>query len=214
MTTTHKIELESLLLFGFAAFAGVTLALYFNHGPKTIFTLPVVTTLQSPIPTAAPTPTVQTFYQPSPNGQKKVTMTVTTRETTSKTYLFTVSDADGSNPQTIYSINLPTNENMRIPFNTFSPDNKFLFFEHTAANGGVEAFVFRTDGQPISQDTPYYNVSAIFAEKQIPNSYQVTTGWASETLLIVNTTKSDGTKGPSYWFEVPSKAIIQLATDF
>lgn len=214
MTKTHAIEFESLALLAVAATAGIVFAFYGNHRPKiqTAFNLPVVAPLLSPAPSATPTPQPTTFSQVSPDGKKKVSMIVTQHSATSKTYAFSVSDGNGSNSQPLYSINLPTNEYMSIPFNTFSPDDKYLFLEHDT-NSGTEAFAFRANGDPMSTDATYYNVTQLYNARNFPNIYQTTTGWASETLLIVDTKTPDGNV-QSYWFEVPSKAIIPLATQF
>ncbi|HYK08952.1 MAG TPA: hypothetical protein VEW42_05630 [Candidatus Eisenbacteria bacterium] len=215
MTTIRKIELESVSLFLLATIFGVVFAMYYNHSakPRSVFSLPVMDVFATPTPTPPPTPKVETFSNVSPDGTKKLTMTVTPHATTSKTYAFSVSNADESNPQSIYSINLPIDETMNIPFNAFSPDDKFLFLEHNTRDGN-EAFVFRASGDPMTDTKQYFNAPAIFIAHQTGNTYQETTGWASETLLIINTTLSNGDKGPSYWLEVPSKAVIQLSTQF
>ncbi len=215
MTRAHTFELESLVLFAFAAVAGVIAATYFHNGPKvrTVFNLPVVAPFVSPTPTATPTPVskVANFSQVAPNGLKKVTMTVTTRAS-DKTYTFTTTNEDGSNSVQIYSVNLPTDENMSIPFNTFSPDDKYLFIDHVSSNN-TEPLVFRADGQQVGDNSQYFNVKDIFTARTTGNTYDTTTGWASETLLIVNS-KTPNSNTQSYWVEIPSKAVIPLSTEF
>lgn len=214
MTKTHAIELETTTLFLFAAAAGIVFAMYFHNAPKvkTVFNLPVIAPFVSPTPTQPPSPTVNTFSQLSPNGGKKVTMTMTTTAKGNSSYVFATSSGDGTNQQNLYTINLPKGESMSLPFNAFSPDNNYVFLEHDTQNGS-EALVFRTDGQPLSASDTYYNVTTLYNAKQTGNTYQTTTGWASETLLIIDT-KTPGGSVQSYWFEVPSKAIIPLATQF
>lgn len=213
MTKTHVIEFESLALLTVAAFTGFIFAFSSNHQlkQKTVFNLPVIAPL-TPTPTAKPTPTPTTFSQISPDGKKKVSMIVTQHSSTSTSYAFTISDGNGSNSQPLYSINLPTGEYMSIPFNTFSPDDKYLFLEHITKDG-TEAFAFRTDGTPLGQDSQYDNVTQIFNAHQTGNTYTTTTGWASGTLLIVDT-KTPNNTIQSYWVELPSKAVIPLATQF
>jgi len=213
MTTAHKIELDSVALFLLAALAGVVFAFYYNHNikPRSVFSLPVLDTFATPTPPS--TPKVETFSGVSPDGTKKLAMTVTSNKTTSKTYTFSVSLADGTSPQSIYSINLPIDETMSIPFNAFSPDDNFIFLQHNTRDGS-ESFVFRSNGSPMTDTEQYFNAASIFVAKATGNNYQQTTGWASETLLIINTTLTNGDKGPSYWLEVPSKAVIQLSTEF
>ncbi len=216
MTARHQIEFGTATLFGLAAAMGVFIAFYGNNTPKIqkTFALPIVQGIDvpTPTPTSEPTPAVETFSQPAPNGAKKVTMKVSTNKDATKTYSFTTSDGDDSNQKSIYSVTLPPEENMSLPFNSWSPDDKYLFLtHHTAAVN--EALVFRGDGTPMTELDQHYEVYATFKAKNITNTYNETTGWASETLLIVNTTTPGGTV-QSYWFEVPSKAIIPLSTQF
>lgn len=215
MTVRHQLEFGTATLFGLSAAMGVFLAYYTSHQPKIqkTFALPIVESIVSPTPTAEPTPTVQTFSQPSPDGKKILSMKLTTNQNTNKNYTFTTSDRDGTNQNTIYTVTLPANENMSLPFNTWSPDDKYLFVIHQTQEGLNEALVFRGDGTPLTELDQHYEVSATFKAKGITNTYNETTGWASETLLIVNTTTPSGSI-QSYWFEIPSKAIIPLSTQF
>lgn len=214
MTTARKIEFETVSLLLLAVVVGIVFAYYFNRVPKirTTLNLPVMTYTQ-PTPTPTPIPKTLIVTELSPNGGKKVTMAVTTNKGNTKTYAFSVSNGDGSGQQALYTITLPPSESMSIPYNSFSPDNKYLFLTHTIPTG-TEGFVFRVSGDPMTGTDQYFNTATIFAAKQTGNTYQETTGWASETLLIINTTAADGTKSTSYWLEVPSKAIIPLATQF
>ncbi len=215
MTRAHIIEAESLAFLAIAATIGIVFAYYTHNASKQPLSIPVLAPLTTPTPspTMTPQPTVATFSQLSPDGTKKVDMTVTSETSGNKTYRFTVTDANGNNSQLIYSTTLPSNESMSIPYNTFSPDDKYIFLNHTI-NGTNEAWVFRADGSTISGQTEYDNATAIFKKKINPDIKQVTTGWASDTLLIILTYNQDGSEGTSYWFEVPSNAIIPLATKF
>lgn len=221
MTTLRVIELDTLFLLTLSAVVGTAFAMSYNHKPNisSSFAISImqnsekITPIKSPIPTATPAPIMETFSQISPDGTKMVTMKSVTNKDISKTYTFTTSDSDNTNQQSIYTTILPSNESLSIPFNTWSPDNKYVFLQHNMPSGS-EAIVMNANGQPIVEGEQYFNVTTLFAGKSTGNVYQETTGWASETLLIVNTTRQEGTKGPSYWFEVPSKAIIQLSTEF
>lgn len=241
MTTRHAIELDSVFLLAVSAVAGSVFALYFNHKPniKSSISLPVMQNSQGPTsipasastivsnststvtstPAATPLPTpitsknAEKFSQISPDGAKILTMTVTRNKDDSKTYAFATSDSASTNQQSIYSKTLLGTGNMSIPFNTWSPDNNYVFLQQNGATTSG-AIVMKADGQPLVEGEQFFDVISLFTAKNTGNSYQETTGWASETLLIVNTKQQDGSKGPSYWFEVPSKAIIQLSTQF
>lgn len=214
MTTRHTIELETFSLALLAGAAGIIFAFY-NHGPKirTVFNLPVVSTvLATPTPTPTPAPKVETFSEIASNGLKKITMTVTATKTTN-TYQFTVSNPDGSSPTTIYTTNLPISESMSIPYNAFSPDNTYVFVQHNIPSGS-EAFAFQSNGNPFSSDSPYYNVTQLYNAHATGNIYDTTTGWASDTLLVILTKNAQGQESTSYWLELPDKALIPLSTQF
>src|SRR6266545_2983734 len=128
MTTRHLLPVETISFVTLAASLGVVLALAFHPQPKITsrFTLPALVSPLSSSITEDAYPTTQTFSQISPDGTKKLMMSVTyTPATTSKTFVFTTADADTTNQKQIYNTTLPTTENMSIPFNTWSPDDKF-----------------------------------------------------------------------------------------
>ncbi|MCL5114060.1 MAG: hypothetical protein M1372_02745 [Patescibacteria group bacterium] len=220
MKKQHVIEQDTIFLLAVSIIAGVVFAAYFNHKPniRFSFSLPSVQNFQKSASTSAPTPTLaslqktETFSQVSPDGAKKLVMTVTTNKNKSKTYIFTASGETSATPS-IYAMALPDKESMSIPFNTWSPDGAYVFIQHNTSSGsGV--LVVKGNGQPFEGGQQYLDVSALFAAKNTGNIYQEATGWASETLLILNTTQPNGSKGSSYWFEAPSKGIIQLSTEF
>ncbi len=119
-------------------------------------------------------------------------------------------DGSSTNEYALYTAKVQNPDNLSIPFNTWSPDNKYLFIQKNE-NG---ALVFKASGESITSDQTFFDVGDIFKDKVKNVVPKVVTGWASLTLLIVNTVKEDHTKGPSYWFEVPSQAIIQLSSQF
>jgi hypothetical protein len=220
MTIRHAIELDTISLLAISAVAGIVFAVYFNHKPNTrySFSLPVMEAQDStltPVPSDVPVfaPEVETFSQVSPDGTNKLTMTATANKDASKTYTFTTSDAANTNQKSIYTITLPNTENMGIPFNTWSPDNAYVFLQHNKASSSG-AIVMKANGEQLAEGQQYFDVATLFNARNTGNTYQETTGWASETLLIINTTQPDGTKGPSYWLEIPSKAVIPLSTQF
>lgn len=167
-------------------------------------TLPVVTN---------PILKVDTSSQPTPDGKKKLLMEATHKKDIS-TYVFTTSDGSGGNREPLFTTTVQASasatEGLHIPFNTWSPDNKYLFIQK---NDG-DALVFKATGDEIVSGQHYFDVRKLFNAAGKKDTYEVTTGWASPTLLIINTLAPDKTKGSSYWFEVPSKAIIQLSSSF
>lgn len=214
MTIRHQIELETISFILFAAFLGSFFAWRSNQNNQQHIhlTVPIVennTTQNIITPTVIPTISVETTSQISPDGTKKLSMKATNNPDGTHSYVFTTADGSGSNEQQIYSTKLNKPETMNIPFNTWSPDNQYVFIQK---NG--DALVFKATGEPITTDQTYLDVQDIFNQQNRKDTYKEVTGWASQTLLIVNTVNPDNTKGSSYWFEVPSKAIIQLSSQF
>jgi hypothetical protein len=75
-------------------------------------------------------------------------------------------------------------------------------------------FVLTTSGAPVTKDAQTLDILSLFTAKY-PN-YTITdaTGWAGPTLVVINTNKSDGGIGPSFWFDAGSQSFIQLSTRF
>ena len=160
------------------------------------------------IPSVNPISKIETASQISPDGTKNLKMKKTYNSDGTSAFVFTVMDGSGANEHELYIVQ--SSDNLSIPFNTWSPDNKYLFIQKNE-NG---ALVFKATGEPITSDQTYFDVGDLITDKVKKVIPKVVTGWASPTLLIVNTVKEDNTKGPSFWFEVPSKAILQLSSQF
>lgn len=102
---------------------------------------------------------------------------------------------------------------MSLPFNAFSPDNKYVFLKEEVG-GSINYFVLKTSGEEMYGDGSAFCFSDMFKEKY--QDYVITdvTGWGGVGLIIVNTDKVDGGTGPSFWFDVTSKSFIRLSTRF
>ena len=206
MTTLRQIELESIFLISIVAAS----SLFFVVQRNNQFNVPVVS-INSPLVTPAPEQSV--FSQISPDGTREVIMKIVQNKDDTQTYSFYTTDDLGINEQLIFSKTLDMTKNMTIPYNTWSPNNQYFFIEENTASG-KNIFAFKASGEEFSQEEKYFDVTDLFRKKNTGNNFSEATGWASESLIIINTTKEDGKKGSSYWFELPSKAIIQLATEF
>lgn len=208
-TLKRQIELESIFLISAVAVVSLFIAIRNNnHQPKlNIMSSVPAMTVSEEIP---PVPSVSS--QISSDGKKTVIMKVTKNKSGAQTYSFSASDTEGANEQFIFSRTLDITKNMSIPFNTWSPDNKYFFIQENAKEGN-DVLVFNASGEPFVNET-YLDATDLFNKKNTGNNFNEATGWASELLIVLNTTKPDNTKGPSYWFEVPSKAVIQLSTGF
>lgn len=168
-------------------------------------TVPVVTN---------PVLQVDTASQPTPDGKKKLVMEATHNRRNSVTYVFTTTDGSGGSLAPLFTTTVQASQSaseaLSIPFNAWSPDNKYVFIQK---NDG-DALVFKATGEEIIPGHQYFDVRDLFTVTPRKDTYHETTGWASETLLIINTISENGTKGSSYWLEIPSKAVIQLSSQF
>jgi len=141
-------------------------------------------------------------------GEKKLILknTVHKKEQTQDYALF---NADFSDP--IFTKTVSLAEFISIPRNSWAPEEKYVFIEKTNANGQKDYLVFQASGKPFAKGEAYFDVKELFALKKNNYTFKEATGWASPTLLIFTTLKEDGSKGSSFWFEVPSQAFLQLA---
>jgi hypothetical protein len=208
MVVTKPIQLEALLFFAIGAAVGLVALQTHNATPVTITSKAAEPTLA---PTAAPSdPT--TSSQISSDGKKKVIMHVTENKDGTKTYDITTSDHEG----VIYAKLLPQGENLSLPFNAWTANNSYFFIQENTKTG-TNILVFRANGEPFADGELFIDVTALFANSPNHNSSDIfdqATGWAENNLLIINTKREDGTQGASYWFEVPQKYVLRLATQF
>jgi hypothetical protein len=128
-------------------------------------------------------------------------------------YTFLMSDGTSGIQKEIYSQMVPTGTTLSIPANTFSSDDKYIFLEETSPTA-TGYFVLTSSGASITKDIQTLDISGLFMAKY--QNYVITdvTGWAGPTLVIVNTNKSDGSLGPSFWFDVSSRGFIELSDRF
>ncbi len=123
--------------------------------------------------------------------------------------LYSCDTSTCTNKLLLFQTTVPASEKIELPFNTWSPDNKLVFI--VKKGGGMTNYmVFRADGAAFANGEKFMDVATIFAQKQPELSLIDVTGWDSDTLLHVHAAK-DGKNGPSFWFEIPSGAVIQLA---
>jgi hypothetical protein len=157
----------------------------------------------------------QITSQVSPDGTRKVILKTLLNADATHTYVFSTTKDSGTTEQFITKSTLDGTKIMTIPFNTWSPDNAHFFVQEQTLDGTItHVFVFNGSGESFTNEEPYFDIPEEFIKNNIEHIFTNATGWASESLIIVNTTMPNNPKGPSYWFEVPSKAIIQLSTDF
>ncbi len=168
-----------------------------------------------PTPSGLPSAfTVEVPERISPDGSKKVIMDIEDHADGTKTYSLSVLDTTKDSEELIMSQRLADSLNLSLPFNSWSPDNTYFFVEQKSDSGTVtDVQIFKASGTFPSGERMLTVVNT-FSEKQPNYTFSHVTGWASNTLLIVNSWKPDMSKGPSFWYEVPSQAIVRLSQQF
>jgi len=211
MTITRtQFEIETV---SFIAFAVAVSMFFLWQNNQKYRQFPIVTpvvNMTETAPAQAMVKKVDIASQISSDGEKKVIMKTTNNNTGTLTYVFSTADGSGDYEKEIYTTTLSAEETMSIPFNTWSPDNKYLFIQ----KGDRGFMVFKDSGEAFSDGQLFLDLTDLFAQRKTGHNLSEATGWGSETLIIINTAGEGEAKGPSYWFEVPSKAIIQLSTEF
>jgi hypothetical protein len=214
MTIRQTITTDTVMILVFAGMAGAFLSYQFQRSPVDFHVISPVQTVVEP--TVSPLPIPNVTSQISPDGTKKVILETQIQKNKTLSYTLWVtdgnSDVNNDNRKKIYSDTLLPNESAQIPFNSWSPDDQYFFIEKLDANGS-QALVFSASGKPLAQDQFFLDAKSIFINKRPGVSYKRATGWASPTLLVVNTTNQKGNT-QSFWLEVPSTATIPLASVF
>jgi hypothetical protein len=212
MTITKRwVEVESFFLVAMVAAGSLFFAIRSNnHQPQ--FN---IASSSSSVPSQAEIVSSKVIIssQISPDGVKKVIMKITENPDNTITHDLSTADINGANEQHIFTKTLGSSKSMTIPFNAWSPDDQYFFIEENAGSN-KNTLVFRVDGVRFAGGEIYLDVVGLFNQGNTGYNFDEATGWASESLSIINTKKSDGGKGPSYWLEIPSKAIIPLSTEF
>ncbi|HJY98884.1 MAG TPA: hypothetical protein VJ227_04170 [Patescibacteria group bacterium] len=183
------------------AIASLLAAILFLRPAKKEFApnLPVVASDPTPVPS-------QLTTVRSPDGKATLVMRER-KEEGGTTYTFTVSSEKDPSYKEIFTKTLAEG-GITIPFNTFSPDDKYILLKENLPGGTRYFVVALANGQ-------IFEASDLFAEK-FGSDYVVSdaTGWGGLNLVVINTQKVGGGSGPSFWFEVPSQAFIRLSHSF
>jgi hypothetical protein len=176
---------------------------------RTVTTAEAVLSVPSPIPTKRNV--VGETSTDSSHADKKLMLRTTYKSDGTTEYSFIVADISGGNSRVLFDKTLPTGASMGLPYNSWDPTDTYLFLEEHNS-GAVDYLVLKADGTPFADGNQYIDVGAVWVNKNVGYTIRTATGWASGTLLIIYTSKDDGSKGPAFWFEIPSTAILQLAS--
>lgn len=168
------------------------------------------------IPLPEPTPKTDTFEQISADGT--ITAHVHTEQIDDDQLRYTVSVSTPEKPELreVFRETVSNTIEIKLPFNSWSPDNKLFLVEKYQPTSSIasEVMVLKASGENFGEQK-YLEIRRAFIDKELPYQFSEATGWASPTLVLVRTMQEDGvTRGPAYWFEVPSQRFIQLYTRF
>jgi len=158
-------------------------------------------------------PNVDISSQLSSDGTHELTMKKISNKDSAYTYEFSISKGSDNEKQLVYQKTLGPKSSMLIPFNTWSPDNQYFFIQEQGEERD-SVMVFKSTRESFSEGEKYLDLTLLFKERGIKNNFKEATGWASPNLILINSITPEGNEGPSYWFEIPSKSIIQLGTKF
>ncbi len=168
---------------------------------------PVRTSAAPPVETPIPTPSLT--YMDSPEGSKRLTL----RNDDATHYSILIASSDNGQNVPIYNGKISNSQKLEIPFNTWDPNNTYIFLKEVAPTT-TDYLVFKNTGTLFPDDASYISIQEKF-QKKVPNYIiEDVTGWAAPNLLIVNTRAIGGDQKMSFWFDVPSQSFIQLGTYF
>lgn len=145
---------------------------------------------------------------PSPDGTMNLIMETLDKGEGAVDYSFFVASGEGKDKKPLFTAKDKKNT-FSLSQNAWSPDNTYLYLLRKE-NGLQNALVFRANGEEFSLGKPYLALLPVFTKRITEYVVSDVTGWDSPTLLHVNTRKDALTKGPSFWFEIPSTALLQL----
>lgn len=159
-----------------------------------------VLSIEPPIvPISTPKPVV--LSQISPDGTHTVSLN-------------TVSDSTEImiNNEVVVQRPVEVGIDLEIPFNTWSPDDKYFFLREKSEQGD-EYLVMAASGKHFADDSPSLKVKELFAVFHPEATIVDATGWAAPTLLILNAKSGTETK-MSFWFDISTHQFIRLSNYF
>lgn len=169
---------------------------------------------ESVLPTPTSIPVKEEVYKSevhSADGTMKISLEKKANSKFLANYKLTASDISGAKEAVILSTTLSENKEIQIPRNSWSPDNKYLFLKENEG-GKLSFFVFKATKELFPDGKEFIDVVPLFDGKKYELKLSEITGWDSNTLLHVFTQKLDGTKGPSFWFDVDNNSFYQLGS--
>jgi len=178
-----------------------------NKKSQTVFT-------SAAPPNISPVMTETANNMDSPDGSKSLTLEK--KESSAAgliSYTLFVSTKPEEQKQEIFKKEETGSQNLSIPYNTWSPDNVYVFLKEKTTT--IDNYlVFQSSGNLFPNNLSYLSIQELFG-KNVPGfTIEDVTGWAASNLIIVNTKVNESDNKVSFWFDVPSQSFIQLGTYF
>lgn len=147
----------------------------------------------------------------SSDGTMTLIMQIDRQKDQSQTYSFFVANITGKdkNERLLFTKTIGSKGEIRVPLNSWSPDNKYVFLKEKSENGQLNFLVLKAAGESFTNGEQYLDIGAILKQKKTEYFLYDITGWVSPIFLNVITTDENATKnGPSYWFNVNSGTFL------
>lgn len=192
------VGLLLFILVGFAAFMA-----YQKTAQNTPTNQPEI------VSTPTPQPSTQSEIH-SPDGTMNLIMQKKSLEDNSQVYSFFTQEIAKKSKLLLFTKTVNEENSMTIPYNSWSPDNKYVFIQENNASS-LAFLVFTASGDNFSNGLQYLDVIPLFDNLKTAYKVSTITGWDSPTLMHVKTVTAENKKGPSYWFDVTSRVFLQLA---
>ena len=165
---------------------------------------------------------IKVLAEPSPspklvlNGQSadgKITLALKQNQGADTTSWTLTAGQAKEKPKTIWRADLPDDTAVSIPFNTVSPDNKYLFLKQKGPDK-TRYLVLTANGALLTKDAQTVEFSELFETKYPEFKITEATGWGGINLIVFNTDKIAGGAGPSFWFDLSGQSFILLSNRF
>jgi hypothetical protein len=181
----------------------------YSYKNKAIFSVSIPPEV-TPIPVLTPAEPHISIMD-SPDGSKTLTLENNDNKGISEYSLFVSSEQETK--QKIFGKSEEASQSLEIPFNTWSPDNIYVFLkEKTSAQDNY--LVFKSSGALFADGMQYVSIQELF-KKKVPNYIIMdVTGWADNTLLIINAESQDDNGKVSFWFDIVNQSFMRLGTYF
>ncbi len=149
----------------------------------------------------------------SSDGSRKAMLKILDTGQNVRDFALYTQDESGSDTNLVYSKRLYGDSGILLPFNMWSPDNRYFFIkEYTPEDVSIK--VFNSDGGLFMDGRSYLDLVEDFESGDYGFVFQEATGWGGYNLIVFNSENEKKEQGPSFWYELPGRSVIRLSTLF